>query len=46
MYIKALSYICTTKKPIYFIPRYCPKPTGYVHVVVCCIRPIKTLLRR
>jgi hypothetical protein len=38
LYIKALLYICTAKKPIYFMPRYYPKPTGYVHVAVCSIR--------
>ncbi len=34
IYIKALLYLFTAKKPIYFMPRYCPKPTGYVDVAV------------
>jgi hypothetical protein len=37
IHIKALLYICTAKKPAYFVPRYYPKPTGYVHVAVCSI---------
>ena len=30
-------YICTAKNLVYFMPRYYPKPTGYVHVAVCSI---------
>ncbi len=33
----AIMYICTAKKATCFWPRYYPKPTGYVHVAVCCI---------
>ncbi len=48
--IKALLYTCTAKKPVYFMPRYYPKPTGYVHVAVCSIGrysgSIQALIRR
>ncbi len=35
--MQALLYMCTAKKPTCFWPRYYPKPTGYVHVAMCCI---------
>jgi hypothetical protein len=34
IYMQALLYICTAKKATCFWPRYYPKPTGYVHVVL------------
>ena len=50
IHIKALLYICTAKKPVYCMPRYYPKPTGYVHVAVCSIGrysgSIEALIRR
>ncbi len=35
--MKAPLYVCTAKKATCFMPRYYPKPTGYVHIAVCCI---------
>ncbi len=32
--MQAAVYICTATC---FMPRYYPKPTGYMHVAVCCI---------
>ncbi len=47
--MKAPLYVCTVKKATCFMPRYYPKPTGYVPVAVCCIGryqgSIKALLR-
>ena len=50
IHVQSLLYICTAKKPVYFMPRYYPKPTGYVHVGVCSIGrssgSIEALIRR
>ena len=49
IYMQVPSYICTAKTATCFMPRYYPKPTGYVHVAVCCIGrykdSIKAILR-
>ncbi len=50
IHIKALLYICTAKKPVYFMPRYYPKLTGYVHAAVWSIgrysASVEAIIRR
>ena len=38
IYEGAIIYMHCKETYIFFMPRYYPKSTGYVHVAVCCIR--------